>query len=152
MSPLKPRAYTSVKAAVIRLYDQVGGVVEVARRLTIGRTLAYAYTDEAEDDRHISFARVVALSGPGCDAAAEYLAGVCDGLFVPLATGTSPVALASAEAARRFGEAMHGVFAALEDGRMDGAEAQRVLPDIDAALQALGQVRARVRAKAEPAP
>lgn len=145
---IKPRDYLSPKGAVTRLYDQVGGVGEVERILMIGRSLAYAFTDPREAEREISFARVVALSGPGRDAAAAYLAGVCGGVFVPLAAGDAVLHLATADAARETGEALAQVVTALADGEMTRLEAVAATRELDQALAALGALRAQCEAVA----
>lgn len=109
--PMKRRDSDTVKGAVSALFDQVGGIQEVVNRFNIGKSQAYAYTDETTREQ-ISFWRVHSLTSPTATAAAEFLASRAGGVFcaLPTATGGCPIAL-TADAVREHGEA---VAAALE--------------------------------------
>lgn len=78
--PMKRRDADTPKAVVSELFDQVGGIKEVMFRFDIGKSQAYAYTDETTKEQ-ISFARVVSLTTPGSPAAAEFLASRAGGVL-----------------------------------------------------------------------
>ncbi len=139
----KPVSALLPKAAVQRLYDQFGGIERVAARLGYrGTSQLYAMAD-ASDPAEISFAQVVQLTGPDAPAAAEYLAQIAGGVFLPLPAPTSPIAALTATAMREAGEAAADLVEALSDG-LTAAEAAKALTDIDNAVRAWSQLRSRV--------
>jgi hypothetical protein len=140
--PVKRREVDTPKAAVSELFDQVGGVKEVQVRLGIGKSQAYAYTDPAETQAEITFARVAALTGPGASAAAEYLASRAGGVFcaLPQSTGECPMTM-SADSARESGQAVAKAIEALTSKTsVPGAKA-KVVKEIDEAICAFAALR-----------
>ena len=134
--PVKPRAIGTPKAAVSELIAQAGGIERVMVKLGIGKTEAYACTDP-QSDREISFARVAALTAPGCTAGVEYLAALAHGVFLPLAGDPSHVSTLTADALRKHGAAAADLVEALRDGRVTADEAREALPEVEAAARAM---------------
>jgi hypothetical protein len=139
--PMKPRALGTVKAIVSELYEQAGGVKEVMDRFDIGKSQAYAYTDEREKEQ-ISFARVVSLTGPTATAAAEYLASRAGGVFcaLPGSTGGCPISL-TAESMREHGEAIAATLETLRDKQPTPVARAKALREIDESISALIALR-----------
>lgn len=133
--PVKPRAADSIKGVVSALYDQVGGVGEVMVRLGIGKSQAYAFTDELSPEQ-ISLARAMALTGPGATAVAEYAAAragcVLFHLPSPDRRGTTMARLAAA--AQSNGEAIAETLKATADGEVTPAEKVRAVKEIREAI------------------
>lgn len=150
-SPMKPRAVGTPKAAVSDLVNQAGGIERVMVKLSIGQAEAYAWTDP-QSPKEITFARVAALTGEACTAGAEYLARLAGGLFLPMPRRDTPIGSLTAESMRRHGAAAAGLIEALADSKLSQAEAQKALPDIDAALRALSLLHSTVADIARPPP
>lgn len=134
--PVKPRSIGTPKAAVSELVAQAGGVERVMVRLSIGKTEAYAWTDP-QSDREISFARVAALTAPGSAAAAEYLAALAGGVFLPLPADASSVNALTADALRKHGGAAAELVEALADNRITVDEAREALPSVAEAARSM---------------
>lgn len=141
-APYKPRVRGTPKTAVADLYDQVGGVPAVMVRLGIGNSQAYAFTDpEAREE--ISFARVAALTAPDATAAAEFLAMLAGGLFVPLPTGGAhtDLGLHTAKGAEDFGKVMGELVRDLAEGAIGTDRARHSIKLVDHVLRDFGRVR-----------
>lgn len=145
-------AYGTDKEVVQRMIDQLGGAKRVLPVLTEIKSLPrlYALTD-ATQEAALTYAQARALARAGATAGPEDLAQLAGGVFLPIPRGTAGVPIASAAAAREFGEAMALLFAALEDGQLSRAEARAALPEIHDALRAIAELEARVRVAAEAA-
>ena len=82
--PFKPRDYENVKAVVSRLFEQSGGAKSVMEMLDLSSTRVYAFTDP-DSKNDLSYARVAKLTQEtGARAAAEHLAGLASGAFLPI--------------------------------------------------------------------
>jgi hypothetical protein len=139
--PMKVRDADTVKGTISDLYGQVaGGVKEVMRRFNIGKSQAYAYTDELTKEQ-ISFAWVVSLTSPTATAAAEFLASRAGGVFcaLPSATGDCPMTL-TADSVREHGEAVAKALNALT-GNVTPVKKSDVRKEIDEAICALAALR-----------
>jgi hypothetical protein len=140
---VKPCAPELPVAAVRQLIDQAGGPKRVCIRLNLSLSQVYAYADPGEKDE-ISFARVAALTDREAPAAAEYLAHLAGGAFLPMPAGGSTLALLTAEAMREHAEACAELVRAMADGLVTAAEAGESLEEIDQALRALTHLRTAV--------
>ena len=81
--PLKTRAYGTTKEVISRLFQQAGGVPAVMKALSLSRTRTYALADPGDKAR-ISFERVEKITQQtGATAAAEHLAYMAGGVFLP---------------------------------------------------------------------
>lgn len=142
--PMKPREADSPKAVIADLYNQIGGVKEVMFRFDIGKSQAYAYTDEQSAEQ-ISFARVVSLTTPASPAAAEFLASRAGGVFcaLPQTSGGCPMSM-TADAMREHGE---GVAAALEamTGKPTPAGRAKVRKELEESICALAALLGHFR-------
>lgn len=148
--PAKRQDPGSLKAAVARLFDQAGGVPRVMLTLRKGKSQVYAYADEqSEHELHLS--QAAALTTAGAPALAEYFAALAEGVFLPLAIEGGDTALhaLTAEAARDSGETIAGMIAALQDGRVDRAEAREGIEHIDETMRALAALRAALTTRLE---
>ena len=85
-NPLKRRAYGTTKAVISALFKQAGGVPKVMDILGLSRTRTYALSDP-NDKACISFERVEMITRrTGATAAAEHLAYLAGGVYLPGAT------------------------------------------------------------------
>lgn len=141
--PVKPRDPELPKAAVARLFNEAGGVQNVAVLLALKPAQIYAFADPGQPEE-ISFARVAALTAPQATAAAEYLAGRAGGVFLPIDAPDGDVGALTAESITQHGEAIASIVAALADGRLTGPERSKALQELDEALRALVQLRCAV--------
>lgn len=142
--PVKPREYGSPKACIGELFRQCGGLKTVMELLGLkSESTAYALTDPAEK-AEISFSRVVMLSRRGASAAAEYLAQICGGVFLPLTPDTDNLNKLCAEDVRAHGEAIASIVNALHDGKWTKPEKDEALQKLDAALRSLTGLRAGI--------
>lgn len=148
-NPVKPRDPGTPKHAVSRLFDQAGGLKRVAVLMPdVRKSQLYAYTDD-RDEAQMRFVDVAALTRPGCDAAAEYLAMLAGGVFLPLPEGDGAIHADLSKAALAHGEAVAVLARALGDGKLTPAEARQALDELDDAVRTVAQLRARVLAVAE---
>lgn len=133
--PMKPRTADSIKGVVSALYDQVGGVGEVMVRLGIGKSQAYAFTDEVSPEQ-ISLARAMALTGPGATAVAEYAAARAGAVLcaIPKADRRGTTMARLAASAQSHGEAIAEAIKAIADGKVTPAERARVRKEIAEAI------------------
>lgn len=146
-APVKRRQPGTPKAAIAALFTEAGGVPRVQVKLGLGASQVYAYSDPQAADE-ISFARVAALTDSTASAAAEYLAALAGGAFLPGAPPAAGDAQGlTAAAVREHGEAMALLVEYLRDGKLGAGEARRTLPDIDQAVQALMALRAELLAR-----
>lgn len=146
--PQKPIDPDLPKAAVRRLFDQVGGIKRVAARLGYrSESQVYAMAD-GNDPAEITFAQVVQLTGPDAPAGAEHLALVAGGVFLPIPAANTAIGALTGAAMRESGEAAAELIEALAAG-LTPEEATRALPEIDDAVRAWTQLRARVAAVAK---
>lgn len=150
-SPIKNRDYGSSKAAVARLFEQAGGVPAVQELLDLSRTRVYAFADP-DSSNELSFARVAAITREtGAQAAAEYLALLAGGAFLPVAEAAEPGdwhAIA-ARASRKNARTISALLDALSEenespGEVDEAEARRLLELVDQQIALLAFQRAKL--------
>lgn len=145
--PQKPIAPDLPKAAIRRLFDQLGGIKRVMVKLGYrSDSQLYAMAD-ANDPAEISYAQVCQLAGPDAPAIAEHQAQLAGGVFLPLPAPNSPIAALTGEAMRESGAAGAWMVEALADG-LTPDEARKALTDIDTAVRAWAQLRSQVAAAA----
>lgn len=85
-NPLKRRKYGSTKAVISELFKQVGGIPKAMELLNLGRTRTYDFTDPNKD-AELSFERIEMLTRESkASAAAEHLAHLAGGVFLPIDT------------------------------------------------------------------
>ncbi len=137
---VKPRKIGTPKAVVAETYRQAGGVDRVMVKIGVGKSTAYAFTDDTAPDQ-ISFARVAALTEPGVTAPAEFLALLAGGVFLPIVPEHADLNTLCADDARAHGEAMATVFAELHAGKLNKSGAAKALAKIDDALRAFTALR-----------
>jgi hypothetical protein len=143
-NPRTPRSYGSVKSVVDQVINDAGGPKQVAHRFGISETLVYDYAHPGTE-KEISFARIAALTGPDRPAAAEYLAHLAGGVFLPLPrAGDHALGRLTASFARETGEAISVIVASLADGRVTPAEAARDLREVDEAMSVFAALRSEL--------
>lgn len=146
--PQKPIDADLPKAAVRRLFDQVGGIKRVAARLGYrSESQVYAMAD-GNDPAEITFAQVVQLTGSDTPAGAEHLALVAGGVFLPMPTATTPIGALTGNAMLESGQAAADLIEKLSGG-LTPDEAAKSLPEIDDAVRAWTQLRSKVAAIAK---
>lgn len=139
--PTKPRPAGSVKEIVSNLYSQVGGADEVMLRLGIGKSQAYAFTDEKSPEE-LSLARALALTGPTATAVAEATAMRAGGIFTPLpGTIRTPAIELTAQSMKEHGEAISEALKALQIGKLTSAQRGRVVKELDESIAVLAALR-----------
>lgn len=143
--PVKPCDPELPKAAVRRLVDQVGGIKRTAVRLGRSPSQTYAYTDPGVSDE-LTFAQAASLTSHEAPAAAEYLALLAGGVFLPIALSADEVGELTAASIREHGEACAELVRALTDSTIDDGERARALAELDEALRVLVQLRCAVAA------
>lgn len=141
--PVKPRAYGEPKSVVGDLIAKAGGAKEVAHRFGLNVSMIYAFADPASD-KDMSFARVASLTGPDNTVAAEYLAHLAGGVFMPVPREGGLMMTLTADLAREVGETVSSIVTSLSDGQMDDSEAEAALKEIDEDLVILMALRAEV--------
>ncbi len=141
--PVKPCDPELPKAAVRRLFNENGGIKRTAVKLGLSETQTYAVSDPGTPDE-LSFARVAALTSHEAPAAAEYLAGLAGGVFLPVPCAEGDAQALTADSVRQHGEAIAMIVDALATDGIDFDEAIKALPEIDDALRALCGLRSLV--------
>jgi hypothetical protein len=151
-TPVKPRAYGTPKAAVAKLFEEAGGANVVMDVLSLSRTRVYAFTDPA-DEAEISFARVCALTeAKQATPAAEHLAALAGGLFLPLKSASDADWHTMAGAAgRRSAETIAKLLEALSPqddtpNEVTPKEARALIELVDEELAVLALARAKLSA------
>jgi hypothetical protein len=142
--PVKPIDPESPKFAIRRLVDQAGGVPRAAIRIGVAPPTLYAYCDPGVSDE-ITFARVAALTCSATSAAAEYLAHLAGGVFLPIPAIDGTLGALTAEAMKEHAEACASIVNAMADGRIDDGERQRSIRELDEAIAALVHLRQAVQ-------
>ncbi|WP_412545649.1 hypothetical protein [Maricaulis sp. MIT060901] len=148
-NPVKQRPYGEPKEVVARLFEEVGGIPKVMELLDLSRTRVYALADP-DSTNEISYARVCALTEDGATAAAQHLAALAGGLFVPLEKAEDADWLALAgEASRRNARNIAALMESLSEtarspGEVDQQEARDLLKILDEQLGVLAMQRAKL--------
>lgn len=148
--PVKPCDPELPKAAVRRLFNENGGIKRTAVKLGLSETQTYAVSDPGTPDE-ISFARVAALTSHEAPAAAEYLALLAGGVFLPIecASGVDVRGL-TADVAREHGEAICALIAAIADNHITPSEARSALVEVDDCLRTLCGLRSLLLKAIDP--
>ncbi len=146
------RSPASAKSVVEALVIANGGAKQVAHRFGLSDSLIYDFMHPGSE-KEMSLARVAALSSAQAPFAAEYLAGLAGGVFLPIAgidqDGTGLGHL-TAEFARETGEAVAAIIGSLTDGTLTPAEAETDLREVDQAMRVLAAIRSLLLAKVAP--
>lgn len=150
-NPVKERRYGEPKEVVARVFEEVGGIPEVMTLLELSRTRVYALADP-DSSNEISYTRMARLTEAGATAAAQHLAALAGGIFLPVDKAADANWLSLAGEASR-GNARN--IAALMDslgeterspGVVDQQEAREILKLLDAQLGTLALQRAKLAA------
>ncbi|WP_417482229.1 hypothetical protein [Maricaulis sp.] len=150
-NPVKERRYGEPKEVVARMFEEVGGIPEVMKLLELSRTRVYALADP-DSSNDISYARIARLTEAGATAAAQHLAALAGGIFVPVekADDANWLALAG-EASRRNARNIAALMESLGEterspGEVDQQEAREILKLLDEQLGTLALQRAKLAA------
>jgi hypothetical protein len=146
--PMKPRASGSTKDVVTRLVDESGGLKEAAFRLERGVSVVAAYTDP-DHPQHINYDQVRRLTGPESTAAAEDLASLAGGVFLPLVGVECTFQQAIAASAIEQGELVAAVIQAQQDGRICALDRSVVSKAIEQVMRELARAHATLKQRAE---
>lgn len=150
--PMKPRRYGDAKEVVARLFEQAGGVPKVMELIDLSRTRVYAFSDP-DTESEISYARVARITEEtGARAAAEHLALLAGGVFLPAGDASAGDwhSLAG-EAAQRNAATIAEMLDALGEesdaaNEITPREARAVLARVDRQIALLSEARARLAA------
>jgi hypothetical protein len=148
-NPVKERPYGEPKEVVARLFEEAGGVPKVMEILELSRTRVYALADP-DSSNEISYARVAKLTETGAPAAAQHLATLAGGIFIPIdksddADWLALAGEASVRNARNIGALMESLSeTARSPGEVDQQEARELLKILDEQLGVLARQRAKL--------
>ena len=150
-NPVKVRRYGEPKEVVARVFEEVGGIPRVMELLDLSRTRVYALADP-DSTNEISYTRVATLTEAGATAAAQHLAALAGGIFLPIdkADDANWLTLAG-EASRRNARNIAALMESLSEtekspGRIDQDEARDILRVLDEQLGVLAVQRAKLAA------
>lgn len=150
-NPVKVRHYGEPKEVVARVFEEVGGIPRVMELLDLSRTRVYALADP-DSTNEISYTRIATLTEAGASAAAQHLAALAGGIFLPIekADDANWLALAG-EASRRNALNISALMDSLSEtekspGRIDREEARAILRVLDEQLGVLAVQRAKLAA------
>ena len=150
-NPVKIRRSGEPKEVVARLFEEVGGIPKVMELLDLSRTRVYALADP-DSTNEISYTRVATLTEAGAQAAAQHLAALAGGIFLPIdkADDANWLALAG-DASRSNARNISALMESLSEterspGRVDQEEAREILKVLDEQLAILAVQRAKLSA------
>ena len=150
-NPVKERPYGEPKEVVARVFEEVGGIPKVMELLDLSRTRVYALADP-DSTNEISYARVAKLTESGSQAAAQHLAALAGGIFLPIdkADDSDWLNLAG-EASKRNARNIAAIMDSLSEterspGEVDQQEAREILKILDEQLGVLALQRAKLAA------
>lgn len=137
-NPLKRRQYGTTKSVVSELFKQAGGIPKVMEILELGRTRAYDLTDP-NSDADITFERVECLTREtDATAAAEHLAFLAGGVFLPIDTLDEEIDWHSiaGRASQKNADNIRGILESLSPaspspGRICALEARELIKKVD---------------------
>jgi hypothetical protein len=142
--PYKPRSYATTKEVVTRVVDQAGGVKKVAHALDRSQSQTVAYTDPSLSDE-ITYAQIRRLTElTGVVVAAEDLAALAGGAFLPVPPEGQGFDLLVSRSAKEWGEFIANVLKCRADGKLDDAECRGLLKELDILIRTLVAVRCQV--------
>lgn len=150
-NPVKIRRYGEPKEVVARLFEEVGGIPKVMELLDLSRTRVYALADP-DSTNEISYTRVATLTEAGARAAAQHLAALAGGIFLPIEkAGDANWLHLAGEASRRNARNISALMESLSEterspGRIDQDEAREILKVLDEQLAVLAVQRAKLAA------
>jgi hypothetical protein len=140
----KQRDYGTTKDIVTRLVDEAGGVKRAAFLLGRAVSRVYELCDPAREDQ-MSFEAVRKLTEfTGATAAAEDLAALAGGVFMPIEIDDGDLSRLAADKAHEHGRVTTQLFVALGDGNISPDEARDLLKQVDVELRALMAMRAKL--------
>jgi hypothetical protein len=140
----KQRDYGSTKDIVGRLVDEAGGVKRAAHLLDCSAAHVYAMCDPAREERMSFDAARKLTEFCGATAAAEDLAALAHGVFMPIEISDGDLPRIAADKAHEHGRVTTQLFVALGDGHVCQREARELLKQVDNELRALMTLRAKL--------
>jgi hypothetical protein len=140
----KQRDYGTTKDIVTRLVDEAGGVKRAAFLLGRAVSRVYELCDPAREDQ-MSFEAVRKLTEfTGATAAAEDLAALAGGVFMPIEIDDGDLSRLAADKAHEHGRVTTQLFVAMGDGKVTPEEARDLLKQVDSEMRALMTLRAKL--------
>ena len=123
----KPRQPGTTKEVVSQLIEQAGGPKRAAVSIGVEIAQAYAFTDPAQN-KEIKYDQVRRLVlATGATAAAEDLAALAGGVFIPLRSDSDAPEVAICRTPREYAQLMELALTAMRDGRVDHLEASGLI-------------------------
>lgn len=142
--PYKARPYFSTKDVVTRLLDEAGGIKRAAHILDRSPTQTTAYSDPGTADE-ITYDMVRRLvDSTGATAAAEDLAALAGGIFVPISHESGALEDLVAHSSREWGEFVALIISAHCAGKLSKLKRAEVLRELDSLIRTLVSVRGRI--------
>ncbi len=131
----------STKAVIAKLYDDAGGAKEVAFLLGLGMARTYQVAEEGT----LSLEHAARLTfTTGSTAAADYMAALAGGFFIPVASTNAPIREMISRLAREAGEAIATGIDATADATLSENERGRMAAELDDLIQTLVGLRRQV--------
>lgn len=149
-NPRVPARYDTDKQVVDELLNQLGGVKRAMVVLGLGKTETYELAQESRPDERATYLQVRQLTAAGGTAAAEDLAHLAGGVFLPLPKGEGALAGLTADMLRQHGETAAVLMQAMLDGHVSPAEALTGLESVDDLQVLLSALRAELQHIATP--
>ena len=142
-TPTKPREPGTTKAAVSALYDQAGGIPKVAFLIGRSESVAHSYSDPEESTEiSFDFVRRITLA-TGATAAAEDLAALIGGVFLPCRGDGETFAVLAAKSAKEWGEFTAMLLTATASGTLAQCE-PTIRRELDDVIRVLACARAQL--------
>lgn len=155
MRPMKPRPVGSAADVMVQMTKEIGkregrpedGIEIAADAENISHWTLRKQMDP--DQVEMPFGRIVRLAGRfKLQSLAHYFAALAEGTFTPGAATTSPPRwdCLTSQAFEDMGKLTAEFFRDLQDGKIDKAEARRILPQIEEMQRHFATMNAHLRA------
>jgi hypothetical protein len=144
---MKPRDYGTTKEIVARLVHEIGPK-RVGFLLGVSGSSIYGYCDP-DCSTQATFDQVRRLTDASkFPNAAEDLAMLAGGVFMPVAPCDAALMEIAAQSAQQHGEFISSLILAMRDGTITDKEARDVLAHLDELLRVVVSMRAKIAAMA----
>jgi hypothetical protein len=142
----RPATYGTDMAVIEAIFEQIGGVKRAMPVLGLEKSAVYLLKASAGQ---ASYLQVRQLTAAGSTAAAEDLAHLAGGIFVPLPKGEGRLAGLTVEMVRESGEATATLMEALLDRKVTASEAPGAMQALDELSTVIAAIRAELQVIAD---
>ncbi len=150
-NPRSPAEYGTDKAVLAAMYEDIGGPKRAAVVLGYGATKTYDLANPDHPEETVQYRHMRQLTVAGGTAAAEDLAHLAGGVFLPLPkAGEGVLAGLTAEMLRQSGMTAAELMQAMLDGKVTRDEALAGLQSLDELQVLLSTMRAHLQGIVTP--